>query len=144
MTGGGGVSSIGATAAASCGSGAGGASAAAGSAVGLVFVAFGVLALLRQLAPVLARLGNVPLVRECFNLEGVLRFGLGDVSGAEEVWGRLLELAMRDGDEAMVARANNNFGVVYTIRWERELALASYGRSTAACQRLGYLHFERR
>lgn len=34
---------------------------------------------------------------------------------------------------------NNNFGVVYTLRGEPERALLSYGRATAACQRLGYL-----
>jgi tetratricopeptide (TPR) repeat protein len=97
------------------------------------------LALLRRLSPVLRRMGNDPLHRRCLNLEGVLLFGFGEIGKAEAVWGRLLEMAMRDGDEAMVARANNNFGVVYTVRWQRELALASYGRSVAAYQRLSYL-----
>lgn len=97
------------------------------------------LALVERLAPVCARRGNDPLGREVLNLEGVLRFGLGDVEGAERAWGKLLVAAASAGDDSLVARANNNFGVAYTLRGDRERALASYARATAACQRLGYL-----
>lgn len=95
--------------------------------------------LLLRVLPRLRRKGNDSWYREALNLEGILGFGMGEVDRAEAAWARLLEAAGRAADEAMMARVNNNFGVVYTLRGEPERALVSYGRATAACQRLGYL-----
>lgn len=97
------------------------------------------LALLDELGPVTARLGNDRLSRDRLNLVGVLLFGLGRLSEAERAWRELMSASARAGDEDFVARANNNLGVIYTLLGDREAALAAYGRAITAYQRLGYL-----
>lgn len=97
------------------------------------------LRLVRLVEPAFARRGNDRLSRERLNLEGILLFGTGDVAGAEATWMRLLDASMRAADETLVARVNQNFGVVYTLRGEWDRALVSYERAAVAYQRLGYL-----
>lgn len=97
------------------------------------------LRLVRLVEPAFARRGNDRLARERLNLEGILLFGTGDLPGAEGAWMRLLDASMRAGDETLVARVNQNFGVVYTLRGEWDRALVSYERAVVAYQRLGYL-----
>ncbi len=97
------------------------------------------LALVRRLAPLCAARGNDRLFRDRLNVEGILLFGRGDVAAAESVWRDLLEAASRGDDEEFVARANNNLGVICTLRGRREEALASYERAIAAYHRRGYL-----
>jgi len=99
----------------------------------------GALHLLEALGPVCARRGNDRLFRDRLNLEGALLFGLGRIDEAEDAWGRLRSAAASAGDANFAARSSNNLGVIYTMRGEREEALASYARAIAAYQQLGYL-----
>jgi tetratricopeptide (TPR) repeat protein len=99
----------------------------------------GSLALLEELGPACARRGNDRLSRNVLNLQGVVLFGLGRLTEAEDAWRRLMSASARADDENFVARSNNNLGVIYTLLGDREGALASYGRATTAYQRIGYL-----
>ncbi len=96
------------------------------------------LELLRRLERPCRRRGNDRLSRDRLNLEGVLLFERGEVGGAVTVWSELLDAASRAEDEEFVARANNNLGVVETLRGRNQEALASYQRAIAAYQRLGH------
>ncbi len=96
------------------------------------------LDLSRAVRPEAARRGNYRLGRLCLNLEGMALFDLGRVELAESAWGELLHLSSESRDDEMVARVNNNLGVIHTLQNRPAPALAAYGRAVTAYQRLGY------
>lgn len=97
------------------------------------------LELVRELAPICARRGNDRLARNRTNLEGMLLFEAGRVEDAESLWLELLDAASRADDDEFAARANNNLGVVATLRDRPERALVAYERAVAAYHRVGHL-----
>jgi tetratricopeptide (TPR) repeat protein len=76
---------------------------------------------------------------EALNLVGALQFELGDLTGAEERFSTLLELAGESGDDEMSGRATNNLGAIATLRSEYERALSLYRLSVPAYQKAGHL-----
>ena len=95
------------------------------------------LALCRALAPICQQRGNDRLFRDRLNLEGMLRFALGEVEAASELWSELLSASSRAGDADFVARSNQNLGVIYTLEGSLEEALVSYERALAGYRQLG-------
>ncbi len=72
------------------------------------------------------------------NLAGVVQFELGDLSGAEERFYELLELARERDNEEMSGRATNNLGAIASLRGEEEKALSLFRLSIPAYQKVGF------
>lgn len=73
------------------------------------------------------------------NLAGAVQFELGDLTGAEERFSDLLELAGERGDEEMSGRATNNLGAIASLRGEHERALSLFQLSVPSYQKVGFL-----
>jgi tetratricopeptide (TPR) repeat protein len=82
--------------------------------------------------------GNSRLVRNLLNLLGVVQFEAGELASAESTWLELLCRASQAQDDNFAARANNNLGIVYTLRGQSYEAVASYERALTAYRQLGY------
>lgn len=95
------------------------------------------LALTQALAPALARRGRDRLALLRLNLEAALHFDRGVLSAAEQGWRLLVAGASEAADDELLARANNNLGIVYTLQSRLDEALVSYNRALAAHQRRG-------
>ena len=72
------------------------------------------------------------------NLAGAIQFELGDLTGAEERFSKLLELARERGDEEMSGRATNNMGTIASLRGDHERALSLYRLAIPFYQRVGH------
>lgn len=72
------------------------------------------------------------------NLAGVVQFELGDLSGAEERFSELLELARERDDEEMSGRATNNLGAIASLRGDEEKALSLFRLSIPSYQKVGF------
>lgn len=95
------------------------------------------LALARALADPCRRRGRDRLWRRRLNLEGMLRFDLGQLDRARLRWAELARAASDAGDDGLAATANNNLGIIATLEGRQDEALGCYGRALAAYQRLG-------
>ena len=73
------------------------------------------------------------------NLSGAIQFELGDLTGAEDRFSNLLELARERGEEEMIGRATNNLGTIASLQGEHEQALSLYRLAIPAYQRVGQL-----
>ena len=93
---------------------------------------------LDEALPRLERSGDRAALRRVVNLAGAAGFELGDVSAAEQHFGRALELGRADGDDLLVARATNNLGAIADLRGQRREALALFQLALPAYQRLGH------
>ena len=82
--------------------------------------------------------GNSRLRRNLLNLLGVVQFEAGELAAAESTWLELLCRASQAQDDNFAARANNNLGIVYTLRGQAYEAVASYERALTAYRQLGY------
>lgn len=76
---------------------------------------------------------------EALNLAGAVQFELGDLSGAEERFASLLELARESGADEMSGRATNNLGALATLRGDHRHALSLYRLSVPAYQKVGHV-----
>jgi len=94
--------------------------------------------LLQRMAPAFDRRGNDRLHRRRLQLLGTLHFEQGRNSDAATVWGRQLNESAAEDDEEFVARANNNLGILATVRAAWSESLAYYGRAVTSYRRLGY------
>lgn len=83
------------------------------------------------------RRGRDRLWRRRLNLEGMLRFDLGQLARARLRWAELAAAAAEADDDSLVATGNNNLGIIATLQGRQDEALACYGRALAAYQRLG-------
>lgn len=95
------------------------------------------LELVGSLAEPVRRSGVGRLQRRLLNLESALRFSLGEVARARELWERVLALATAGRDHDLAAKSSNNLGVLHTLQGRPRDAIAAYGRARAAYQRLG-------
>jgi tetratricopeptide (TPR) repeat protein len=77
------------------------------------------------------------LEQDRLNLEGMLRFEIGDVAGAEQSWSELLSHASTTGNTEFIARANNNLGIICTLQVRPHEAIACYQRAVSAYRLLG-------
>lgn len=77
------------------------------------------------------------LVRRHISLEAMLRYDIGEVGRAEQLWEKQAEVAAAADDYVLLAAAYNNLGVVRTLQDRTEEALASYTRALLASRRLG-------
>ena len=77
---------------------------------------------------------------ECdlLNLEGMLRYDTGDLSGAETCWSILHARATEAKDHEYVARANNGLGVIFTLQRRPLEAVTAYERAVAAYRVVGW------
>ncbi len=73
------------------------------------------------------------------NLSGAIQFELGDLTGAEERFSDLLELARERADEEMSGRATNNLGTIASLQGDHERALSLYRLAVPAYQRAGHV-----
>jgi len=96
------------------------------------------LEVLLRTAPAFDRRGNDRLHRRRLQLLGTLHFEQGRNADAATVWGRQLSDSATEEDEEFIARANNNLGILATLRASWAESLAYYGRAVASYQRLGY------
>jgi tetratricopeptide (TPR) repeat protein len=87
--------------------------------------------------PRIQRSGDRAALRKAVNYLGVADVELGALDEAQQVFGRVLELAQLDGDDLMLARATNNLGTIANIRGDRAKALTLYQLAIPAYQRLG-------
>lgn len=83
------------------------------------------------------RSGIARLELDRLNLEGMLRFETGDITGAEQSWRELLARAGQEDNADFTARANNNLGIIYTLQARAPEAVMSYQRALSAYQLLG-------
>lgn len=83
------------------------------------------------------RSGDRAQVRRALNLLGVANTELGALDDAESSFDRAAQLALLDGDELLVARANNNLAAIAHVRGRREAAIGLYALALPAYQRLG-------
>jgi tetratricopeptide (TPR) repeat protein len=83
------------------------------------------------------RSGIERLEHDRLNLEGMLRFESGDVSGAEQSWSELLSQASAAGNDEFIARANNNLGIICTLQVRPFEAVTFYQRAVTAYRCLG-------
>lgn len=95
------------------------------------------LALTEALDVPVRRGARAPLARRRISLEAMLRYDLGEVGQAEQLWEALAADAAEAGDHVLEAAASNNLGVVRTLQGRTEEALASYLRALLASRRLG-------
>ena len=95
------------------------------------------LGLVQQLARPVLRGASPWLIRRRLNLEAMLRFDRGDISAAEQLWAEVVEHASSADDQALLAAAHNNLGVVLTLQDRISAALAIYNRALLASRRLG-------
>ncbi|MBW3552652.1 MAG: tetratricopeptide repeat protein [Gemmatimonadetes bacterium] len=95
------------------------------------------LSLTEALEAPVRRRAEDPLARRRVSLEAMLRYDIGEVSRAEQLWERLAADATEAGDHVLAAAAFNNLGVVRTLQDRTEEALASYNRALLASRRLG-------
>ncbi len=72
------------------------------------------------------------------NLAGVVQFESGDLSGAEERFSELLELARERENDEMSGRATNNLGAIASLRGDEEKALSLFRLSIPAYQKVGF------
>jgi tetratricopeptide (TPR) repeat protein len=85
------------------------------------------------------RVRNDPVnLLSAVNLAGAVLFELGDLTGAEERFADLLELARERGDDEMSGRATNNLGAIASLRGEHEQALSLFRLSIPAYQKVGF------
>lgn len=95
------------------------------------------LSLAEALEGPVRRRAEDPLARRRANLEALLRYDVGEVSRAEQLWEGLAAESTEAGDHFLAAAAFNNLGVVRTLQDRTEEALASYNRALLASRRLG-------
>ena len=75
---------------------------------------------------------------DLLNLEGMLRFDTGDLSGAETSWSILHARATEGNDHEYVARANNGLGVIFTLQGRPLEAVTAYERAVSAYRLVGW------
>jgi tetratricopeptide (TPR) repeat protein len=92
---------------------------------------------LAETFPGLERSGDRAQLRRGLNLLGVAHTELGALDEAEATFDRAAQLGSADGDELLVARANNNLAAIAHVRGKRDVALALYSLALPAYQRLG-------
>ena len=95
------------------------------------------LQLVYSFAAASKRSGIPRLELDRLNLEGMLRFETGDISGAEQSWRELLSRAGQESSNDFTARANNNLGIIYTLQARVPEAVMSYQRALGAYRLLG-------
>lgn len=83
----------------------------------------------RQAAPRMAA--------RALNLQGVLRFGQGDMDGAREMYEQAVEHAREAGDDQLIGYACQNLGVLANIRGDLREARVLYLESVGASVRSG-------
>ena len=83
------------------------------------------------------RSGIDRLEADRLNLEGMLRFETGDITGAEESWKELLAQASTVGSTEFIARASNNLGIICTLQVRPLEAVGCYQRAIAAYRLIG-------
>ena len=93
--------------------------------------------ILTDAVPLLEKRVGGALLRRAINLLGAACFELGELDEAGDAFDRVLQLATRDGDDLLTARATNNLGIIANIRGRRDAALALYRLAIPAYQRLG-------
>lgn len=81
------------------------------------------------------RVGLLPAL----NLAGAVHFELGDLTGAEERFADLLEIARERGDDEMMGRATNNLGAIASLKGDAEQALSLFRLSIPLYQKVGFL-----
>ncbi|MBL8998280.1 MAG: tetratricopeptide repeat protein [Gemmatimonadales bacterium] len=91
------------------------------------------------LLPVLQARHDRASLRRGTVLRGAAAFSLGDLDEARAAFTQALEMARRDGDDALVARTMNNLGAVANIEGDQRGALALYKLAISAHQRVGDL-----
>ena len=82
--------------------------------------------------------GNLPVLCDALNLQGVLLLERGHAQAAERAWCDLVIVATAADSAQYVARASNNLGVSALFTMRMETAIASFQRAIAAYLRLGY------
>lgn len=90
------------------------------------------LPIVEVLRDVCERRGNDQIYRRRMNLEGMIRFGRGELRKAEELWTAVLDAAYQAGDARYIADVYNNLGTVSDVRCEHVMALAYFQRALAA------------
>lgn len=96
------------------------------------------LELIESATTAIRRSGIPRLELDRLNLLGMLRFETGEIAISETAWRTLLAEASRAGDEEYVARANNNLGIIFTLRAQPVDAVASYERAITAYRLIGW------
>jgi tetratricopeptide (TPR) repeat protein len=94
------------------------------------------LGYLRDVAPRLADEDRA-LYRSAVNMLGAAHLALGELEAASVAFGQALELATRDDDLLVLARATNNLGAIANVQGDRKRALAHYRLAVPTFQRLG-------
>ena len=95
------------------------------------------LPLVESLDPPIRRAAVEGLWRRRLSLEAMVRYDLGEVGRAEQLWEQLAAAAAEAGDHVLAAAASNNLGVVRTLQDRPEEALAAYTRALVASRGLG-------
>ena len=92
---------------------------------------------LKQVIPVLDAEADRTNHRRAINLFGVAAFTLGDLVEAGEAFTTALDLASRQDDLLLFARATNNLGAIANLQGRHVAALGHYRLAVPAYQRLG-------
>lgn len=96
------------------------------------------LDLVRALADASQDSGIPRLELERLNLEGIVRYEIGDLGGAETSWSILHALSLEAEDHQFVARANNNLGIIFTLQARPLEAVTAYERAVSAYRVTGW------
>ncbi|HET7600752.1 MAG TPA: tetratricopeptide repeat protein [Gemmatimonadales bacterium] len=92
---------------------------------------------LRRILPRLEEQGELAPRLKALNLFGASLLELGALDGAAATFQHVAELAMREHDDLLVAKARNNLAAIANIRGHHEEARGLYLLALAAYQRLG-------
>jgi Tetratricopeptide repeat len=92
---------------------------------------------LKQVIPALDAEADRTNHRRAINLFGVAAFTLGDLAEAGEAFTTALDLASRQDDLLLFARATNNLGAIANLQGRHTAALGHYRLAVPAYQRLG-------
>src|SRR5206468_3055070 len=92
---------------------------------------------LEDVMPALVARGDRTSHRRALNLLGAACFFLGALDAASEAFSAALEMASRDEDLLILARATNNLGMIANLRGQHETALGHYRLAVPTYQRLG-------
>jgi tetratricopeptide (TPR) repeat protein len=95
------------------------------------------LAYLHEVVPLLADGASRAQHRAAVNMLGAAHLALGELEAASSAFGLALELATRDDDLLVLARATNNLGAIANMQGDRERALGHYRLAVPTFQRLG-------
>ena len=96
------------------------------------------LDLVQSIADATRESSNARLELERLNLEGILRYEIGDLIAAETCWSLLHARALQAEDNQYVARANNNLGIIFTLQARPLEAVTAYERAVSAYRVTGW------